>query len=479
MRLRSMEALAGRHQLHPIAAIGADHGVGDAGVAAGGIEEDVRAWFSLPERSPSSTMLSAARSLTEPPGLKYSALAKISTPGNSRRDPVQAQQRRVADGGGRAGADFDPARIAANTGRRRGGISVLTDESFFQGSLADLEPCARPSICRCCARISRLQTRTLWRRRPTARTHPADRGHPERARAARFPRAAARYTDGGAGRGAQPARAGRGDRRGQRNHRRQQSRSQHLRGDARYLARWRSTCPRRGAVSESGIHSAADIAGCAPPGYTAFLVGEHLMKSGDPAAALRATGGGMILKICGITNQEDASAAIEGGATAVGFNFYPRSPRYIAPEQAARSRLPAGVRRVGVFVNEARACGEIARAAGSTWRNCTARDLGRLSGIAPRVEGDPRGADLRFACRLNFAARPVPPKRCCSMDRRANCTAARAKTLGALRAAAQGRSSGRRPGRFERCAGHRLVHPWGVDACSRIESAPGKKDREK
>ena len=44
-------------------------------------------------------------------------------------------------------------------------------------------------------------------------------------------------------------------------------------------------------------------------------------------------------------------AAIAGGATAIGFNFYPRSPRYIAPERAAAISTP-GVRRVGVFVNE-------------------------------------------------------------------------------------------------------------------------------
>jgi indole-3-glycerol phosphate synthase len=41
-------------------------------------------------------------------------------------------------------------------------------------------------------------------------------------------------------------------------------------------------------VSESGIHSAADVRRLMDAGYRAFLVGEHLMKSGDPAAALEA-----------------------------------------------------------------------------------------------------------------------------------------------------------------------------------------------
>ena len=40
-------------------------------------------------------------------------------------------------------------------------------------------------------------------------------------------------------------------------------------------------------VSESGIHDAADVARLRAAGYSAFLVGEHLMKSGDAAAALR------------------------------------------------------------------------------------------------------------------------------------------------------------------------------------------------
>jgi phosphoribosylanthranilate isomerase len=64
------------------------------------------------------------------------------------------------------------------------------------------------------------------------------------------------------------------------------------------------------------------------------------------------------IKICGITNLDDALAASEAGANALGFVFYPKSPRYITLETACSiaGNLPQGVEKIGVFVNQSLDC---------------------------------------------------------------------------------------------------------------------------
>src|SRR5215813_6169004 len=90
-----------------------------------------------------------------------------------------------------------------------------------------------------------------------------------------------------------------------------------------------------------------------------------------------------VVKICGITNLDDALAAVAAGADALGFNFYKPSPRYITPQHAREiiEQLPASLLTVGVFVNE---------------ESPAARDIANEAGIqALQLHGDESPAYCR------------------------------------------------------------------------------------
>jgi phosphoribosylanthranilate isomerase len=184
----------------------------------------------------------------------------------------------------------------------------------------------------------------------------------------------------------------------------------------------------------------------------------------------------MMVKICGITSAEDALTAVEAGASAIGFNFYPASPRHLTPEAAAAiaAQLPSFVMKVGVFVDEAPASvAAIARA--------VPLDVAQLhGGEAPagvrywrvcRVDGD-SVLDLENAVGAE-AILLDPAVR--------NMHGGTGQTFAWPLARIDGRkvivAGGLDAGNVREAI--RQARPWGVDACSRIESAPGKKDRKK
>jgi phosphoribosylanthranilate isomerase len=182
----------------------------------------------------------------------------------------------------------------------------------------------------------------------------------------------------------------------------------------------------------------------------------------------------MMVKICGITNLEDATAAVEGGASALGFNFWRRSPRYMTPESARGliDQLPSTVWKVGVFVDEdAATVARIAREAGL--------DIVQLHG-QETAQSFPQGARVWKAVRIreNFDVTRLNeyPSEAILLDGPAN-----GKTFDWSLAAHVSKKlivAGGLDADNVRAAINQ-AKPWGVDACSRLESAPGRKDHGK
>jgi len=186
----------------------------------------------------------------------------------------------------------------------------------------------------------------------------------------------------------------------------------------------------------------------------------------------------MVLKICGITSSEDAAAAVDGGATAIGFNFWPRSPRYVAPEDAARIGTAAGIRRVGVFVNEAPARIEEIAA-------LVRLDVAQLHGDESPA-AYPAGLMVWKAARVStgfdFSGYEDSPAEALVLDGPAGDLYGGSGQTFDWGLAAVVRKRIILAGGLDASNVAQAIaaaHPWGVDACSRIESAPGKKDYRK
>jgi phosphoribosylanthranilate isomerase len=201
----------------------------------------------------------------------------------------------------------------------------------------------------------------------------------------------------------------------------------------------------------------------------------------------------MMVKICGITNRDDALAAVDAGASAIGFNFYRESPRYISHTGAAMiaEKVPANVWKVGVFVHETpETIAKIAVDAGL--------DVAQLHGTS-----EARGIRRWRACPANglvcgfSATEEGPGEEAPSQQELPEGEGVEALLIDAPSAVLYGGTGETfdwslakrlRPFRVIIAGGLdadnvRLAieqgQPWGVDACSRIEKSPGMKDHEK
>ena len=171
----------------------------------------------------------------------------------------------------------------------------------------------------------------------------------------------------------------------------------------------------------------------------------------------------MMIKVCGITRREDALAAVEAGASAIGFVFYPKSPRYVTP--SAASALGDGLEtlKVGIFVDESPASIDAVMRAAKL-------DIAQIyGGAAPESTriwkafrpADPVDANGAEAILLDGPANGI------SFDwRTARVPDHKIIVAGGLDASNVAEAI-------------RIAQPWGVDASSKLESAPGIKNHEK
>jgi len=194
----------------------------------------------------------------------------------------------------------------------------------------------------------------------------------------------------------------------------------------------------------------------------------------------------VIVKICGVTRAEDAEAAVQAGADWIGLNFWPRSRRYVSVARALEvaQAIPGDVKRVGVFVNApAPTVIETAREVGLDLLQFHGdEDPAYLAGFAGRFPfikalriRDP--IDLRLIDVLqgtDTVLLDAPTESYGGAGRPFDWTVARQARTHGKRIVLAGGLTPENVGQAVR-----EVRPWGVDAASGVELAPGLKDAEK
>jgi len=189
---------------------------------------------------------------------------------------------------------------------------------------------------------------------------------------------------------------------------------------------------------------------------------------------------GFVIKICGLTTEQDTAAAISAGPSAIGLNFYPKSPRFLTLDQARAlaSLIPPEIARVGVFVNAT--AGELTRVLESVSLDVlqlhgTLPDLDSLPNTFRLWRATPVTPDFRFSelsatfeAHLLDSPSPQFGGSGQSFDWR------RARGPAGVRVILAG---GLNPSNVALAI--QTAAPRGVDASSGLEFAPGRKDPEK
>lgn len=192
------------------------------------------------------------------------------------------------------------------------------------------------------------------------------------------------------------------------------------------------------------------------------------------------------VKICGITNEDDARAACEAGANSLGFNFYKESPRHVTAAEVARFRaqLPENVETVGVFVNAGQS---------DIVKIC---DLLKLDAVQLHGDETPlRVAELAATIQVIKAFRVGPDFLVETLDEYAKASAYLLDAAETGQYGGTGRTNDWTLARSAACtrriilagglkaenvaAAIHFVRPYGVDVASGVESKPGRKDRER